>query len=204
MCDNARECAAAKDQGFVGPGANPLRALDASTHSPLPLIRPARDSDLRAVLDVHRAAFDTDAESRLVDALVADGDAVVSLVALQNAVLVGHVLLSRVRIDGAEWLRALSLAPIAVRPEAQRKGVGSALVEAALQSAREQGWDAVIVLGHPEFYPRFGFVEAIPQGILPPWPEVPSAAWMIADLSGSVIGKVSGVVEFPPPFDEVV
>jgi putative acetyltransferase len=205
MCDNGRECAAAKAQGFAGPGADRFVALGAEGAPAGVAVRPSRPADLPAILAVHRSAFETDAEAHLVEALIASGDAVVSLVAVENAMVAGHVLLSTVSIEvPGESKQPLSLAPVAVRPESQRIGIGSRLVEASLQAARDAGWPAVIVLGHPDFYPRFGFVPAVPLGILPPWPDVPEEAWMVAELSPGWLDGVSGTVAFPPPFDEVM
>jgi putative acetyltransferase len=205
MCDNARECEAAKRQGFNGNGAEPLDGAGVNGDPPGVVIRPARPGDSRAIASVHRSAFDTDAEARLVEALIAEGDGVISLVAVENAVVVGHVLLSTVTIGRAgSAAEALSLAPIAVRPDSQRSGIGSALVQASLDAAREQEWGSVVVLGHPGFYPRFGFEPATPRGILPPWPDVPEDAWMVAELSPGALDGVAGVAAFPRPFEEVV
>jgi putative acetyltransferase len=205
MCDNARECEAARRQGFDGNGADAFEGLGASNAPAGVVIRPARPSDSRAIASVHQAAFETDAEARLVEALLAGGDGIISLVAVENAMVVGHVLLSRVTIDQNDTgTEALSLAPIAVRPDSQRRGIGSALVRASVDAAREQGWEIIVVLGHPGFYPRFGFEPATPRGILPPWPDIPEEAWMVAELSPGALGGVAGVVAFPRPFDEVI
>ncbi len=205
MCDNARECEAAKRQGFEGNGADAFEGLGSSDAPAGVVIRAARPADSRAIASVHQAAFETDAEARLVEALLAEGDGVISLVAVENAMVVGHVLLSRVTIgEDDSAAEALSLAPVAVRPDSQRRGIGSALVQASLDAAREQGWEGIVVLGHPGFYPRFGFEPATPRGILPPWPDVPEEAWMVAELSPGALGGVAGVVAFPRAFEEVV
>ncbi len=204
MCDNARECEAAKRQGFVGNGVDRFDALGSGELSGAS-IRPARPSDLPALLAVHRSAFETGAEAALVEVLLASGDGIISIVAVENAMVVGHVLLSVVSIQGPGGATgALCLAPVAVRPEAQHAGIGSRLVQASLEAAAEQGWPAVIVLGHPGFYPRFGFVPATPLGILPPWPDVPEEAWMVAELSPGALDGIAGVVAFPSAFDEAV
>ncbi|MGN6154594.1 MAG: GNAT family N-acetyltransferase [Sphingomicrobium sp.] len=120
-------------------------------------IRLSHAADAQAIRHVHLRAFPTRAEADLVDQLVADGDAAVSIVAEDDGI-VGHVLLSRMNVvaDG-EVLDALGLAPIAVVPERQGERIGSALVEAAVQQARSAGAHILFLLGEPEFYGRFGF-----------------------------------------------
>lgn len=117
------------------------------------IIRDEESADRSAVRDVIRAAFGRPAEAELVDRLSADGDSVISLVAFDRDRAVGHVMLSKMKAS----FRALGLAPVSVRPDRQRSGVGSSLVREALMRVRNGGWDAVFVLGDPGFYRRFGF-----------------------------------------------
>jgi predicted N-acetyltransferase YhbS len=125
-----------------------------------------------------------------------------SLVAVDaNDQVVGHLLLSRVelaRVDGTSW-SVLSLAPMAVVPEAQGRGAGSALVRAALAEADQRGEPFVVVLGHPGFYPRFGFVPASRHGITCPYP-VPDEVFMVAPLTADD-PAMSGRVRYPACFD---
>lgn len=125
------------------------------------MIRPAEERDAAGIRTVHLAAFPTPVEADLVEALVREDDAVVSLVAERQGGIVGHVLLSRMRAiaDGRE-LRALGLAPVAVLPGFQGGGIGAALIEAALAIARTTGEGIVFLLGDPEYYARFGFSAA--------------------------------------------
>lgn len=116
-------------------------------------IRPARDDDAGGIRTVHEAAFGRYTESRLVDMLAAGGRAALSLVADLGGAIVGHVLLSR--LDSPEG--ALSLAPLAVLPSHQHLGIGSTLVESAIDLARKRGATAIFVLGDPAYYGRFGF-----------------------------------------------
>ncbi len=121
-------------------------------------VRPAEGGDGAAIRAVHIAAFPTKAEAHLVEALERSGDATASLVADDRSAIVGHVLLSRMTIlDGPARLRAVGLAPLAVRPECQSGGIGGRLVEAAVAAAREAGEDIVFLLGEPAYYGRFGF-----------------------------------------------
>lgn len=119
------------------------------------VIRYARATDHPAIAQVVTHAFGRDAEARLVDMLRADGDVIFELVSLADEAIDGHIVFSRLWAD-REGLYA-ALGPLAVRPDVQRTGVGSALMRAALEAAREFGVHGVILLGHPAYYPRFGF-----------------------------------------------
>ena len=124
-------------------------------------VRPAEPGDAAGIRAVHEAAFPTAAEAGLVEALVREGDAMVSLVDARQGEIVGHVLLSRMTVSGdGRELRALGLAPVAVRPGFQGAGVGTGLIEAALAIARATGEALVFVLGEPDYYGRFGFSAA--------------------------------------------
>ncbi|HVQ08831.1 MAG TPA: N-acetyltransferase [Allosphingosinicella sp.] len=121
-------------------------------------IRPAEPGDAAAIGDVHRAAFPTAAEADLVETLTREGDAIVSLVAEREGEVVGHVLLSRMRVsgDGRAW-RAVGLGPVGLVPGFQGGGIGAGLIEAALAIARATGEELVFVLGELDYYRRFGF-----------------------------------------------
>ncbi|MFC9650795.1 GNAT family N-acetyltransferase [Streptomyces sp. NPDC056937] len=123
-------------------------------------------ADIPAIREINLAAFGTEAEADLVDALRADADAWIeglSVVSTDgNGRPVGHALLTRCHIGD---IPALCLAPCAVRPESQRSGAGSAAVAAALKAAQDMGEHYVVVLGHPAYYPRFGFTRASAHGI---------------------------------------
>lgn len=121
-------------------------------------IRPETPSDAGAIRAVNTAAFNGAQESALVDALRDDGDLVLSLVAAINDVIVGHVAFSRMRIEhDGRTDPAIALAPVAVRPEHHRKGIGTALVKDGLLQLKKKGETIVFVLGEPEYYGRFGF-----------------------------------------------
>ena len=125
-------------------------------------VRAATPGDLDAIRRIHLAAFPTAVEADLVEKLVHQGDAVVSLVASDRGKLVGHILFSRMQAqcDGRA-IDALGLAPVAVLPDRQREGIGSALIQAGLSEARVVGAEIVFVLGEPVFYGRFGFDAAM-------------------------------------------
>jgi putative acetyltransferase len=165
-------------------------------------IRPERPEDLAAARRVHELAFGAGSgEADLVDALRAEGSHVpeLCLVAVEGGDVVGHVFFSRARLaSGAE---VLALAPMAVVPERQRTGVGSRLIVAALRHAADTAFPLVVVLGHPAFYPRFGFEPAAGYGVRAPW-EVPPEAWMVHPLP-AYDPHAQGVVTYARAFDAV-
>lgn len=121
-------------------------------------IRPETPTDLAAIYAVNERAFGQPDEADLVDALRRDGDAILSLVAEEEGEVVGHVMLSALPIESeTASLNSAALAPVAVLPECQNRGIGSRLIDAAIAACRAQGIDMLVVLGHPEYYRRFGF-----------------------------------------------
>ena len=165
-------------------------------------IRGEGPADHDAVREVIRRAFGPDGgEAELVDALRAAGDHVpeLCLVALEGDDVVGHIFYSRARLASDD--EALALAPMAVDPGAQRRGVGSRLVEESLVRAAKTGVPLVVVLGHPAYYPRFGFEPADRFGVIAPW-DVPAEAWMVHPLPG-YHPDARGLVTYPPAFDSV-
>jgi putative acetyltransferase len=166
-------------------------------------IREEAPGDAAAVRHVEAAAFGRDGEADLVDALRADGHVVLSLVAVDGTDLVGHVLLSRAAIvDGDVRHPCLALAPVAVAPDRQRQGIGARLVESALDLARAHTHRIVVVLGHPSYYPRFGFRPAAPHGIRCPY-DVPDDTFMVLGLDDDALADVHGLVEYAPAFSAV-
>lgn len=155
------------------------------------MIRDARPDDRGAIVALTDAAFDGEEEALRI---VREAEPAIELVWEQGGRLLGHVLLSRVRLDA---LRPLQLAPLGVVPERQGQGIGAALAREALARADALGEPFVLVLGHPTYYSRFGFEPAAPLGIL--GPRDFGDAWMLAKLS-SWDPSVRGTVEFPPAF----
>ena len=162
-------------------------------------IRQTSADDLPAILRVHRAAFGQAEEAELTRDLLADPTAqpALSLIAEEDGQALGHVLFSRARLtDPDSDLLASILAPLAVVPQAQRKGLGGALVKAGLEHLRKEGVALVFVLGDPAYYARFGFAPAGRQGFEAPYalPAAYAEAWMVQTLSDGVLGNVSGTV----------
>ena len=162
-------------------------------------VREARAADLNDVLAVERLAFGYDKEAELVRALLEDASAepFLSLLAFDDDKAVGHILFTAAHLEGGQGAASITLlAPLAVVPDAQKKGVGGSLVERGLQLLSESGVDLVFVLGHPDYYPRHGFTSAGALGLSAPYPipEEHAAAWMVQALRPGVIGSVSGTV----------
>jgi putative acetyltransferase len=161
-------------------------------------IRPESPADHDAIRQVNRRAFGQADEANLVDALRDGGYVQVSLVAERDEQIVGHVLFSDLPIiTDSGTVPALALAPMAVVPKFQRQGIGSELVRRGLNVCREQGHRIVIVLGHPEFYPRFGLSSDLARLLQSPFS---GEAWMATELVPGASDGVAGRVEYPPPF----
>jgi putative acetyltransferase len=160
------------------------------------IIRPEENRDRESVWNVHRAAFETEAEANLVDVVVAPYG-VVSLVAVCDNTIVGHVLFINLPIiTDVGAVQALLLTSIAVLPSHQRRGIGSKLAEEGLVECRKLGQTIVMVLGHPEFFPRFGFSAALAERLKSPFP---GKAWMAKELvPGALEGVVGRVADLTP------
>lgn len=165
-------------------------------------VRPETDRDQKAVYAVNALAFDTSAEAKLVNVLRQQATQVLSLVAEIDKEVVGHILFSPVHLSGHPDLKVMGLAPMAVRPQQQRQGVGSALVRAGLKQCKQLGFTAVVVLGHPNYYPRFGFVPASRFGIDSEY-EVPEDVFMAMELEPKALNGKTGKVQFHKAFRNV-
>jgi putative acetyltransferase len=166
------------------------------------VIRPEAPDDRDAIYRVNQEAFGSELEPRLVDALRKSPAFIpeLSLVAVEGSEVVGHILFTRLTIvDDAKVHPALALAPMAVSPAWQRHGIGSALVRRGLEDARKLGHRVVVVLGHPDYYPRFGFQPAGVLGIRSPF-EAPPEAFLVMGLAPGALDGVRGLVGYPPEF----
>lgn len=165
------------------------------------ILRGEQEPDRAAIAAVTRAAFEGPAEAELVDALRTAGALTLSLVATADGEIVGHVAFSPVTITGtAGTSSAIGLAPMAVAPSWQRKGVGTRLVAEGLDRLRAAGHRAVVVLGHPEYYPRHGFSPASRFGLR--WEHrAPDEAFMALELVPGALAGIDGVVRYHPEFD---
>lgn len=167
------------------------------------VIRPETPADHAGIRQVHQAAFPSPAEAALVDALRAAGAITLSLVATRGAVVAGHILFSPVTITTAHGQRmAVGLAPMAVAPAWQRQGIGARLVQDGLAALARDGHAAVVVLGHPDYYPRFGFERASRFGLRWEHP-CDDAAFMALALVPRALDDCAGVVGYRPELDAV-
>ena len=166
-------------------------------------IRKSTESDKSAIETVHLKAFGEDEGpeiAQLVNDLLEDETAypLLSLVAVKNSKIVGHILYTNAKITQTNRpVSAQLLAPLAVLPEAQNQGIGTRLIREGMRQLKESGVELVFVLGHPGYYPRCGFITAGVAGFEAPYPipEKNSAAWMVQELKQGVIGRVKGKVQ---------
>ena len=162
-------------------------------------IREERDEDIAAIRDVNKRAFDQDHEGKIVDALRSNGAALLSLVAVVDDQVVGHIMYSPITVGE---VTGAALGPMAVVPEHQGQGIGSTLVQAGNLKLNEAGWPFIIVLGHANFYPRFGFKPARDLGITCEW-EVPEDVFMVLVLDREKMRGVSGLAKYRHEFSTV-
>jgi putative acetyltransferase len=163
------------------------------------VVRPEHPADFASVRKINEEAFGQPTEADLVDALRMHVFPYISLVAQADEQLVGHIFFSPVSIQSEEsTFLALGLAPMAVLPGFQRQGIGSQLVREGLRECLRIGHSVVVVLGHPGYYPRFGFAPAKPQGILC---QYPADVFMVAELTPGALEGRRGIVRYHADFD---
>jgi putative acetyltransferase len=170
------------------------------------MIRAERKDDLSAIHEINQQAFGQEVEALLVEALRTSTAFIpeLSLVAMLEGAAVGHIMFTTLEIETrAGLVLALNLAPLAVLPAFQRRGIGTALVERGLSGGHDLGHKIVIVVGHPEYYPRFGFKPARALGLECPFP-APDEAFMALELVPGALDGISGMLIYPPEFIEAV
>jgi putative acetyltransferase len=159
-------------------------------------IRAEQTDDVAGIRDVNRRAFGQDDEGRIVDALRVNGAAALSLVAIDDGAIVGHIMFSPLSVGS---MVGVGLGPMAVAPGHQRQGIGSRLVEAGIERLRRAACPFIIVIGHPSFYPRFGFQPAAIYGVTCEW-DVPAEAFMVNILDAKVSGSLRGQARYRAEF----
>ncbi|QUG41665.1 N-acetyltransferase [Psychrobacillus sp. INOP01] len=174
------------------------------------IIRPELNIEYNSTEEIIKKAFlneeYSDKREHLLVNRIRKSDAFIpelSLVALNKGKnIIGHILLSKIKIvDGDNAVDSLALAPVSVTPEYQKKGIGSQLIHAALKNAKDLGYRSVIVLGHKDYYPKFGFKPASLWNIEAPF-EVPDEVFMALELTHNSLEKVQGVVHYSKAFLE--
>ena len=168
-------------------------------------VREEAPEDVPAIRKVNELAFGQPQEAGIVDALRESGDEFLSFVADCDGEVVGHILFTPVTIETERGaVRGMGLAPMAVLPERQRQGIGSSLVRYGLAALRDRSCPFVIVLGHAEYYPRFGFEPASGHGIRSQWEGVPDEAFMILLMDERIMDGVSGIARYRGEFDQAM
>ena len=167
------------------------------------IIRSEKPQDIAAIRLVNEQAFGGSAEADTIDLLRDRGTATLSLVATINDRVVGHLFFTPATIESPDrsW-SAVGLAPLSVLPDYQRQGIGTTLMSAGLEECRRLGHERVIVLGHPDYYPRFGFERANQYGVRFEF-EAPDEACMILALQPGALEGVSGVAKYQPEWSGV-
>lgn len=166
-------------------------------------IRKEKASDKENIWKVNAEAFETETEANLVNALRDSDIPFISLVAEENKEIVGHILFTPVELIGDDsGLKIMGLAPMAVLIKLQKKGIGSQMVKTGLEKCSTQGYDAVVVLGYPEYYPKFGFMPSVKYGIKSEY-DVPDEAFMVLELKEGSLKYKNGVIKYHAAFGSV-
>jgi len=165
-------------------------------------VRPETPADFDQVRTVNKSAFEGGPEAELVDSLRASCPDHLSLVAEKQGRVIGHILFTPVIIENPlGGVEGMGLAPMAVLPDCQRSGVGSLLVRRGLVLLRNRSCPFVIVLGHPKYYPRFGFERASSYGLRSQWEGVPDEAFMVNVFGHGVLPEGGGIARYRDEFD---
>ena len=162
-------------------------------------IREEHAGDISEIRELNQQAFGQAQEGNIVDALRSNGAALLSLVATLDDHVVGHILYSPVSLSGVD---GAALGPMAVLPQHQRQGIGSKLIDEGNRRLKESGCPFIIVVGHANFYPRFGFKPASTRAITCEW-EIPGEAFMVLTLDHARMAGVSGLAQYRPEFSTV-
>ncbi|MES9972253.1 MAG: N-acetyltransferase [Candidatus Thiodiazotropha sp.] len=166
-------------------------------------IRKEKQTDLEAIRKLNIVAFDNGPEADLVDKLRVSCKNYLSFVAVEDSAVVGHILFTPVTVAG-DNASAMGLAPMAVLPSHQGKGIGSQLVSYGLEYLRSNDCPFVIVLGHPEYYPRFGFEPASKYRLVSQWEGVPDEAFMVVVFDKSALPETGGTARYMDEFNEAM
>ena len=168
-------------------------------------IREEKPEDVVGIRLVNESAFEQPQEANVVDRLRKNCNGLFSLVAIESDDIIGHVLFSPAVIDSDRGeIIGMGLAPMAVVPQRQHQGIGTALIKYGIARLKESCCPFLIVLGHPEYYLRFGFKLACQYGLQSQWDGVPDEAFMIMILDKNITQGISGVARYRDEFDEAM
>jgi putative acetyltransferase len=165
-------------------------------------IRLEMDSDIALIYEINLLAFRQRPEADLVNELRKNRKLIVSLVTERDERIVGHIAFSRVSAENAPEVFIAGLAPLAVLPELQGRGIGSMLVREGIEACRKMNVEGIVVLGHPDFYPRFGFQPASRFGLRCVY-DAPDEAFMALELKDGTLSRYAGLIRYAPEFGAV-
>jgi len=169
------------------------------------IIRPEKPEDIAGIRSLNELAFGQPQEANIVDNLRNNCEHLLSLVAVENDKIVGHILFSPAVIEGQHGtIKGMGLAPMSVLPDMQRWGLGTQLVKKGIENLKRTHCPFIIVLGHAEYYPRFGFERASAYGVKCQWDGVPDQAFMILWLDKSTMPPVSGLAKYREEYNNAV
>ena len=166
-------------------------------------IKVEESQDVNVIFRLNQAAFESDSEANLVNNLRSSGSLLLLLIATMERKIVGHIAFSPMKIDGFSELSLVGLAPMAVLPDLQKQGIGSKLISESISRLKTMGVDAVFLLGHKEYYPRFGFKPSYSTFGIKSRYEVPDEVFMAKELKPNILDKVAGQVEYSKEFNEL-
>ncbi len=168
-------------------------------------IREEQKGDEAQIREVNEITFGQPNEANIVDKLRISCDVQISLVAEVDNKIVGHILFTPVTIENKEGeIEGMGLAPMAVLPEFQKQKIGTKLVEIGLEIVNQKNYPFVVVLGHPDYYPKFGFEKASNHGVKSEYKNVPDESFMISILNKNELDRIKGIAKYCKEFNEAV
>jgi len=169
------------------------------------IVRKEKPSDYKSIRKINDLAFGQAQEGRVIDKIREIDQSAISLVAEYNDEVVGHIFFSSAQIDGhPEITKGMGLAPMAVLPKFQRLGIGGKLINEGIHIIKNNSTPFIIVLGHPEYYPKFGFEPASKYGLTCQWNDISDDAFMVMILDQERMESVSGIARYLKEWDEAI
>lgn len=162
-------------------------------------IRLEQAEDFNAIRLINLAAFETDDEAKLVEEIRKKVPEMTSLIAEKDEQILGHIMFSPAKCKNYPSVKIAGLAPMAVLPEHQNSGIGSKLIKAGLEACKNSGYQAVVVLGHPNYYPKFGFIPSVNYDLTCEY-DVPPEVFMVLEFQKDILKRCKGIIEYHPVF----